>query len=83
MEEIGGGPPGSPGLIDRVKGILLKPNDEWTKIDGEQSTVDDHAECAGFQPAATVVSCVDREGQSSAGGSIGVVTRARPIQNEM
>jgi len=41
MQEIGGGPAGSPGLIDRVKGILLKPNDEWSKIDGESSTIGD------------------------------------------
>jgi hypothetical protein len=39
MQEIGGGPIGSPGLVDRVKGILLKPNDEWSKIDVEPATV--------------------------------------------
>jgi hypothetical protein len=41
MEEIGGGPVGSPGLVDRVKAILLKPEEEWTKIDVEPATVAD------------------------------------------
>jgi hypothetical protein len=41
MEEIGGGPVGSPGLVDRVKAILLKPNDEWSKIDVEPATIGD------------------------------------------
>jgi hypothetical protein len=41
MEEIGGGPVGSPGLVDRAKAILLKPNDEWPKIDAEQTTIGD------------------------------------------
>ena len=41
MDEIGGGPIGSPGLIDRVKAILLKPNDEWSKIDVEPTTIGD------------------------------------------
>jgi hypothetical protein len=41
MEELGGGPVGSPGLIDRAKAILLKPNEEWSRIDVEPSTIGD------------------------------------------
>ncbi len=41
MDEIGGGPVGAPGLIDRVKAILLKPGDEWSKIDVESSSIGD------------------------------------------
>jgi Yip1-like protein len=41
MEEVGGGPVGSPGLVDRVRAILLKPNEEWSKIDVEPSTIGD------------------------------------------
>jgi hypothetical protein len=41
MEDIGGGPVGSSGLIDRAKAILLKPNEEWPKIDVEPTTIAD------------------------------------------
>src|SRR5260221_352543 len=41
MEEIGSGPAGSPGLVERVKAILLKPNEEWPKIDIESATIPD------------------------------------------
>jgi hypothetical protein len=39
MDDLSGGPIGSPGLVDRVKGILLKPNEEWPKIDAEPATI--------------------------------------------
>lgn len=33
--------PGTSSLVDRVKNILLKPQDEWGRIDGEPATVGD------------------------------------------
>lgn len=41
MDDLSGRPAGSAGLVDRVKGILLKPNEEWPRIDAEPSTIGD------------------------------------------
>ncbi len=41
MQNLGGGPVIQPNLVERVKNILLKPNDEWNRIDVESTTVGD------------------------------------------
>ena len=39
MSIVGNGSGIPASLVERVKGILLKPNEEWAKIDGEPATV--------------------------------------------
>ena len=41
MQDLGGGPGLQPSLVDRAKNILLKPNEEWTRIDAEPTTIGD------------------------------------------
>jgi hypothetical protein len=41
MQNLDGGPVGAPGMVDRVKAILLKPNEEWARIDAEPATIPD------------------------------------------
>jgi hypothetical protein len=31
--------PGAPSLIDRAKNIILKPTEEWTRIEAERPTI--------------------------------------------
>jgi hypothetical protein len=38
---VDGNPNRSPGLIDRAKAILLKPAEEWPKIEAEQTSIQD------------------------------------------
>ena len=39
MQDFGGGPVISQGLVDRVKAILLRPKEEWLRIDLEPATI--------------------------------------------
>jgi hypothetical protein len=53
-------PAGTSGLIDRVKGILLKPKDEWALIDGESTSIADIYKSyviplAAIGPVATLI----------------------------
>lgn len=41
MDDIGGGPALRPNLVDRVKNIILKPNEEWPRIAAEPDSIAD------------------------------------------